>query len=86
MDEDAGAFMDTAAIIRNVDLVITSDTSIPHLAGALGAPVWLLLSAVPDWRWFLEGDNSPWYPTMRIFRSHQRGCWKNVFSDVARMF
>ena len=75
--------MDTAAIIMNVDLVITSDTSIPHLAGALGVPVWLALSAVPDWRWFLEGKHSPWYPTMRTFRARERGCWEDVFEQIA---
>ncbi len=82
MDEIHGAFMDTAAIIMNVDLVITSDTSIPHLAGALGIPVWLALSAVPDWRWFFEGGQSPWYPTMQTFRARERGRWEDVFEQI----
>ena len=68
VDREAGAFMDTAAIMMNLDLVITSDTAVPHLAGALGVPVWVALPFVPDWRWLLEREDSPWYPTMRLFR------------------
>lgn len=77
-----GAFMDTAAIMMNLDLVITSDTSIPHLAGALGVPVWLALPFVPDWRWLLERSDSPWYPTMRLFRQTQPGDWDSVFREI----
>ena len=68
LDEAAGPFMDTAAVIRNLDLVVTPDTAIAHLAGALGAPVWLALQFSPNWRWLLDRDDSPWYPTMRLFR------------------
>jgi tetratricopeptide (TPR) repeat protein len=82
IDETQGAFMDTAAIMMNLDLVITSDTSIPHLAGALGIPVWLVLPNAPDWRWLLDRTDSPWYPTMRLFRQKQPGDWAGVFSDV----
>lgn len=84
VDEDHGPFMDTAAIMKNLDLVITSDTVIPHLAGALGVPVWMALSAAPDWRWISGGDRSPWYPTMRIFRQRERGNWHQVFARMAR--
>jgi len=78
-----GAFLDTAAIMQLVDLVITSDTAIPHLAGALARPIWMLLPAAPDWRWGLETDASPWYPTMRIFRQPRAGDWRSVFQRVA---
>ncbi|MBD2038955.1 tetratricopeptide repeat protein [Leptolyngbya sp. FACHB-321] len=75
-------FADTAAAIAQLDLVITIDTAVAHLAGALGKPVWLLLSFAPDWRWLLERDDSPWYPTMRLFRQRQRGSWQGVFEQV----
>jgi hypothetical protein len=81
-DQSRGAFMDTAAIMRNVDLVITSDTSIPHLAGALGVPVWVALPRVPDWRWLLNRSDSPWYPTMRLFRQKTMADWRCVFSEI----
>ncbi len=70
-DTEHGTFMDTAAVIRNLDLVITSDTAVAHLAGALGVPVWVALGYSCDWRWLDEREDSPWYPTMRLFR--QRG-------------
>jgi Flp pilus assembly protein TadD len=84
LDETAGAFMDTAAVMKNLDLVVTSDTAIPHLAGALGVPVWVPLPLVPDWRWLLEREDSPWYPTMRLFRQTERGNWTEVFERIAR--
>jgi Tfp pilus assembly protein PilF len=83
IDEAAGAFMDTAAIMTNLDLVISSDTAIPHLAGALGVPVWLPLAKVPDWRWTLDGEDCPWYPTMRLFRQTRHGQWDDVFDRIA---
>jgi hypothetical protein len=83
LDEGGDAFVDTAAVMRNVDLVVTSDTATAHLAGALGVPVWLLLPDLPDWRWLLERDDSPWYPTMRLFRQTARGDWADVLSRVA---
>ncbi|MGD9644129.1 MAG: tetratricopeptide repeat protein [Pirellulales bacterium] len=77
------AFMDTAAIMQNLDLVITSDTSMAHLAGALGVRVWTALPIVPGWRWLLERSDSPWYPTMRIFRQTRAGDWADVFQRIA---
>jgi tetratricopeptide (TPR) repeat protein len=77
-------FADAAAIIAQLDLVIAVDTAIVHLAGALGAPVWTLLPFAPDWRWLLERTDTPWYPTMRLFRQPQPGDWPAVFAAVAR--
>lgn len=84
-DFDSGpdAFLDTAAVMTACDLVVTSDTAIAHLAGALGVPVWLVLKHVPDWRWLLEGETSPWYPTMRLFRQPAAGDWDGAFAAVA---
>jgi tetratricopeptide (TPR) repeat protein len=76
-------FGDTAAAIDALDLVITVDTSVAHLAGALGKPVWLLLPHVPDWRWLLDRPDTPWYPTMRLFRQVRRGDWDEVIGRVA---
>jgi glycosyl transferase family 9 (putative heptosyltransferase) len=76
-------FGDTAAAIDALDLVITVDTSVAHLAGALGKPVWLLLPHVPDWRWLLDRADTPWYPTMRLFRQARRGDWDEVIGRVA---
>ncbi len=83
LDQTNGAFMDTAAVMKSLDLVITSDTSIAHLAGALGVRVWVALSSVPDWRWMLQWDDSPWYPTMRLFRQASAGDWAEVFDTMA---
>ncbi|CAB3772448.1 tetratricopeptide repeat protein [Paraburkholderia humisilvae] len=77
-------FADTAALIANLDLVISVDTSVVHLAGALGKPVWVLLPSVPDWRWMLSRDDSPWYPTARLFRQGKPGDWPDVIERVAR--
>ncbi|MEX0678959.1 MAG: tetratricopeptide repeat protein [Pirellulales bacterium] len=82
LDAD-GAFLDTAAVIKNLDLVISSDTAVAHLAGALGAAVWVPLSAHADWRWFTEREDSPWYPTMRLFRQTQLDRWDDVFERMA---
>ncbi len=84
LDAAAGPFMDTAAVMKNLDLVVTSDTSIPHLAGALGVPVWVALAKVPDWRFLLERRDSPWYPTLCLFRQEQRGDWRPVFERIAQ--
>jgi len=83
LDEASGAFMDTAAVMMNLDLVISSDNAVPHLAGALGVPVWLALPLGPDWRWLLEREDSPWYPTMRLFRQTRCGQWEDVFDRMA---
>lgn len=84
--DEAGAFLDTAAIMRNLDLVITSDTAIAHLAGGLGVRVWVALSAAPDWRWLLRTSECPWYPTMRLFRQRRLGDWADVFQAMADQF
>jgi hypothetical protein len=76
-------FADTAALVENLDLVISVDTSTAHLAGAMGKPVWLLNRFDTCWRWFLEREDSPWYPTMRIFRQKQPGDWDPVIRSVA---
>ena len=85
-DYDAGpdAFVDTAAVMMNLDLVITSDTAIAHLAGALARPTWVVLKKNPDWRWMLDRPDSPWYPTMRLFRQTVSGDWKGPFRAIER--
>jgi Flp pilus assembly protein TadD len=75
---------DTAAVIANMDLVISVDTAVAHLAGALACPVWTLLPYAPDWRWMLDRTDSPWYPTMRLFRQSRLGDWTNVLDEIAR--
>ena len=74
--------MDTAAVMMNLDLVVTSDTSIAHVAGGLGVPVWVALSFLPEWRWMLNRSDSPWYPTMRLFRQTSPGNWPSVFEQM----
>jgi hypothetical protein len=81
--EELSDFADTAALIENLDLVISTDTSIPHLAGALGKKVWLLISSSADWRWLIDGEDSPWYPTMRLFRQKKLGDWAEPMRAVA---
>jgi hypothetical protein len=80
-----GDFGDLAVIIDQLDLVITVDTSVAHMAGALGKKVWMLLSHVADWRWMLEGETTPWYPTMRLFRQTRPGDWSGVIERVAEV-
>jgi Flp pilus assembly protein TadD len=77
-------FVDTAAVLANLDLVVTVDSSVGHLAGALGVPVWEALSAVSEWRWGVGNVSTPWYPTMRLFRQRQLGDWDEVFEHMAR--
>lgn len=84
LDTGADAFVDTAAVMQNLDLIVTSDTSIAHLAGAMGRPVWVALQHVPDWRWQLGREDCPWYPTMRLFRQSKRGDWEGVFDRMAQ--
>jgi Flp pilus assembly protein TadD len=83
-DFDSGpdGFVDTAAVMMNLDLVITSDTAAAHLAGALGRPVWVALRTVPDWRFMVGRADSPWYPTMRLFRQTTRDEWGSVFAAM----
>jgi ADP-heptose:LPS heptosyltransferase len=83
-DFDSGAaFVDTAAVMMHLDLIVSSDTSVPHLAGALGRPVLVALARVPDWRWLLDREDSPWYQTMRLFRQAETGNWHDVFRRIA---
>ncbi|MFL9866767.1 tetratricopeptide repeat protein [Paraburkholderia fungorum] len=81
---DLKDFSDTAALVNALDLVISVDTSVIHLAGALGKPFWVLLPGVPDWRWLLEREDSPWYPQARLFRQRKPGDWAEVVTRVAR--
>src|SRR5262249_36557368 len=76
-------FADTAALMSGLNLIITVDTATAHLAGAMGRPVWTLLSNVPDWRWGLGSDKSPWYPSMQLFRQPTSGDWASVIKSVA---
>lgn len=77
-----GSFMDTAAVMRNLDLVITIDTAIAHLAGGLGVPVWVMLPHSADWRYHIDRSDSPWYPSMRLFRQPTPGDWKTVIEEM----
>lgn len=80
---DTSSFIDAAAAVKNLDLIITVDTALAHLAGALAVPVWVALPFAPDWRWMLHREDSSWYPTMRLFRQRQRGNWQQVFERIA---
>jgi len=80
---DPTSFEDAAAAIMTLDLVVTVDTALAHLAGALGAPVWLVLPFAPDWRWLLGREDSPWYSSMRLFRQARPGDWAEVFERIA---
>ena len=82
MDEASGPFMDTAAILENLDLLICCDSAIAHLAGALGVPTWIVLNTQPDWRWMIDRDDSPWYPSVRLFRQSQPNDWTEVFLRI----
>ena len=83
-DQSNGRFMDTAAVIKNLDLVITVDTSIGHLAGGLGANTWIIRQNPPDWRWILNRTDTPWYPTVRLFKQPTPGDWETVIEEVAQ--
>jgi hypothetical protein len=82
LDDDGAAFLDTAAVLRALDLLVTSDTAIAHLAGALGVETWLLLAHRPDWRWGTAGDRTPFYPRTRLFRQERRGDWTELVERV----
>jgi hypothetical protein len=81
-DSGENAFLDSIAVMTCVDLVITSDTSLAHVAGALGVKTWLPLKYVPDWRWLLDRDDSPWYPSLKLYRQKAIGDWSSVFKDI----
>lgn len=83
LDAGPDAFLDTAAAMTHVDLIVTCDTSAAHLAGALGRPVWVALKKDAEWRWLLKREDSPWYPTMRLFRQERRGEWGSVVARIA---
>jgi tetratricopeptide (TPR) repeat protein len=81
-DSGSDAFVDTIAVMESLDLVISTDTSIAHVAGALARPLWIALKRVPDWRWMLDRPDTPWYPTARLFRQERAGDWAGVFSQM----
>jgi hypothetical protein len=79
---ELNGFSEPAALISHLDLVISVDSSIAHLAGALGKSVWIMLPFIPDWRWLLDHDDSPWYPTARLFRQDDKRSWDTVIASV----
>jgi ADP-heptose:LPS heptosyltransferase len=82
-DEDDGPFLDTAAVMMNLDLVIAPNTSVAHLAGALNVPVWVVSSpAAGDWRWIVDRDDTPWYPRMRLYWQRVHGDWDEAFNRI----
>ena len=82
-DADGGAFLDTAAVMMNLDLIVTPCNAIAHLAGALGCPTFVALMHVPEWRWLLDREDSPWYPATRLFRQSRAGDCAGVFARIA---
>lgn len=84
LDEAAGAFMDTAALMKSLDLVIAVDTAVAHLAGGMGVKAWVMLPYAAEWRWMQEREDSPWYPTMRLFRQRQPGDWHGVMDQITQ--
>ena len=78
-DNHDEAFLDTISLIKNLDLVISCDTSIAHIAGSLNCPVWVPLKMVPDWRWMLKTSKTPYYPSMKLYRQEEWGNWDFVF-------
>ena len=85
-DKKHGPFMDTAAVIKQMDLVISADTATAHIAGAMGCPVWLLLAYVTDWRWLIKRSDNPWYPTMRIFKQPEPFDWDSMMQELHQIF
>ena len=83
LDQEIKDFDDTAAILCVADLLISVDSSPVHLAGALGRPAWVMLPLVPDWRWLIGREDTPWYPTVRLFRQTERGNWLGVLDRLS---
>jgi len=83
LDQEIKDFDDTAAILSVVDLLISVDSSPVHLAGALGRPAWVMLPFFPDWRWLMGREDSPWYPTIKLFRQSERGNWLGVLERLS---
>ena len=81
-DSGPDSFIDTAAVMMNCDLIITSDTAVAHLAGALGCQTWVALKYIPDWRWMLERKDSPWYSSITLYRQKQKDNWTHVFNKI----
>ena len=84
LDRQINDFTDTAAIVSQLDIVVTCDSAVAHLAGAMGKPVWVAVPYAPDWRWFLGREDTPWYPTMRLFRQSHPGDWDGVFRRIGK--
>jgi hypothetical protein len=82
VDEDVQDFMHTAALCQCMDLVISVDTSVAHVSATLGCPTWIMLPFIPDWRWLRSRHDSPWYPTMTLFRQESSGNWSDVFARI----
>jgi ADP-heptose:LPS heptosyltransferase len=82
LDEQSGPFVDTAAVMKALDLVIAPESAVAHLAGALGVAAWVAIPFMPDWRWLLDRTDSPWYPTTRLFRQQAPGDWQGVFEEI----
>jgi hypothetical protein len=83
LGDHLGDFNQTAAIMRRLDLVVSCDSAPAHLAGAIGVPVWVALAYVADWRWLVDRDDTPWYPSMRLFRQAWPGHWSDVFPRIS---
>jgi len=83
LSEELADFEETAALMTGLDLVVTVDTSMGHLAAALGRPVWIMLAKAADWRWLLDRSDSPWYPSVRLFRQDRPGNWPDLIEAVA---
>src|SRR5439155_10085984 len=84
LGKELNNFSDVAAAVENLDLVISVDTAMVHLAGAMAKPIFTMLGSDPCWRWMLDRNDSPWYPTMRVFRQKQRGDWSGAFGEAAQ--
>ena len=84
MDTGKDGFIDTAAVIENLDVVLSCDSSIAHLSGALGKETWILLNRDAEWRWFVDREESPWYPSVRLFRQGELGNWEQVIEQVSK--